>query len=75
MDKRDVLLAHLARAEGQVAIGRENIRRQYRLIAELENEARDTEEAIVLLKSLLVLQEQDEKYRDLLRGELKEHEK
>jgi hypothetical protein len=59
---RLTLLQHLAKAERHVAEGRHHIARQERLIAALDRDGHDTEEACVILTTLRetqVLHEQD----------------
>ena len=67
---RASLLGHLVRAEQRMVLGRRQIDNQYRVIAELERERRDTEEAIELLKQFLKAQEHFERERERLMAEL-----
>ena len=59
---RNVLLRLLARAEHLIALGKDRIDDQYRIIAELESDGHDTTEAIKLLREFIedqVLREQE----------------
>ena len=52
--ERAMLLA-LARAEQHIALGKEQINNQYRIIAKLETDGHDTAAAIELLKQFIEL--------------------
>jgi hypothetical protein len=67
---RGVLLQHLAQAERHVAEGEQLLLRQEELIAELDRDGHDTEEARVILDTLretqaLHLQDRDRIIREL----------
>ena len=57
---RAMLLDLLARAEQNVALGKEQIDSQYRIIAKLESDGHETAAAVELLKQFIEIQEQDE---------------
>jgi hypothetical protein len=63
---RATLLALLARAEQHVALGKEQIDNQYRVIANLESDGHDTSAAVELLKQFIEAQEHHERDRDRL---------
>ena len=50
---RGMLLALLARAEQHIALGKEQINNQYRIIAKLESDGHDTAPAVELLKQFI----------------------
>jgi hypothetical protein len=70
--ERAMLIALLARAEQQLAFGKEQINDQYRLIAALENDGHDTTAAINLLKEFIDTQQDNEDDRDRLLARLAE---
>ena len=51
--ERAMLLALLARAEQHIALGKEQINKQYRIIAKLESDGHDTARAVELLKQFI----------------------
>ena len=53
--ERAMLLAVLAQAEQHIALGKEQINNQYRIIAKLESDGHDTEAAVELLKQFIEL--------------------
>jgi hypothetical protein len=67
---RGRLLDHLAQVERHVALGREQIDNQYRIIAELESDGHDTTAAIDLLRQFIEVQELHEQDRDWLVSKL-----
>jgi hypothetical protein len=67
---RASLLDNLVEAEQCMVLGKRQIDNQYRIIAELEKEGRDTEEAIELLKQFIVAQENFERDRARLMTKL-----
>jgi hypothetical protein len=56
--------------EREIVFGQQLIDRQYRLIAELEHDGRDTTQAVTLLMQLLEGQELHEDERDWLKERL-----
>lgn len=64
------LLDHLAQVEQHVALGKEQIDNQYRIIAKLESDGHDTTAAVDLLKQFLEVQELHEQDRDWLVAKL-----
>jgi hypothetical protein len=67
---RASLLDHLAQAEQSMVLGKRQIDNQYRIIADLEREGRDTEEAVELLKQFVEAQENFERDRARLMTKL-----
>jgi hypothetical protein len=67
---RALLLRLLARAEHMIALGKERIDKQYRIIAELESEGHDTTDAMQLLKEFVDDQELREQEHDSLASKL-----
>jgi len=67
---RASLLEHLVRAEQQMVLAKRQVDNQCRIIAELEREGRDTEEAVELLKQFIGAQEQSERDRERLMTKL-----
>jgi hypothetical protein len=67
---RASLLDHSVRAEQHMVLAKRQVNDQYRIIAELERECRDTEEAIELLKQFIEAQELWERDRDRLMTKL-----
>ena len=67
---RASLLDHLVQAERCMVLGKRQIDNQYRIIAELEREGRDTEEAVQLLKQFVEAQENFERNRARLMTKL-----
>jgi hypothetical protein len=67
---RASLLDHLVQAEQSMVLGKRQIDNQYRIIAELEREGRDTEEAVKLLKQFVEAQENFERDRARLMTKL-----
>ena len=67
---RATLLDLLARAEQHVALGKEQIDSQYRLIANLESDGHDTSAAVELLRQFIEAQEHHERDRDRLVSKL-----
>ena len=65
-----MLLAVLAQAEQHIALGKEQINNQYRIIAKLESDGHDTEAAVELLKQFIETQQDDEEDRDRLLSKL-----
>ncbi|HEY7444640.1 MAG TPA: hypothetical protein VH701_19570 [Vicinamibacterales bacterium] len=61
MEDRASLLDHLVQAEQCMVLAKRQIDTQYRIIAELESEGRDTEEAVELLKQFIEAQENFER--------------
>ena len=68
--ERARLLDHLAQVEHHLALSREQIDNQYRIIAKLESGGHDTTQAIDLLKQFVEVQELHEKDRDRLVAKL-----
>ena len=68
--ERAMLLALLARAEQHIALGKEQINNQYRIIAKLESDGHDTEAAVELLKQFIETQQDNEQDRDRLMSKL-----
>ena len=68
--ERAILLALLARAEQHIALGKEQINNQYRIIAKLESDGHDTEAAVELLKQVIETQQDNEQDRDRLMSKL-----
>ena len=67
---RAMLLDLLARAEQNVALGKEQIDSQYRIIAKLESDGHEIAAAVELVKQFIEIQEQDEQERDWLASKL-----
>jgi hypothetical protein len=67
---RASLLDRLVQAEQSMVLGKRQIDNQYRIIAELEREGRDTEEAVKLLKQFVEAQENFERDRARLMTKL-----
>ena len=67
---RASLLDLLARAEQHMVLVKRQVNNQYRIIAELESEGRDTQEAIELLMQFIEAQELWERDRDRLMTKL-----
>jgi hypothetical protein len=67
---RASLLDDLVRAEQHMVLAKRQVDNQYRTIAELEREGRDTQEAIELLKQFIEAQELWERDRDRLMTKL-----
>ena len=68
--ERAMLLAVLARAGQHIALGKEQINNQYRIIAKLESDGHDTEAAVELLKQFIETQQDNEQDRDRLMSKL-----
>jgi hypothetical protein len=68
--ERVMLLALLARAEKHIALGKEQINNQYRIIAKLESGGHDTAAAVELLKRFIETQQDNEQDRDRLMSKL-----
>jgi hypothetical protein len=69
---RQTLLDQLVEAEQRVAVGKNEIQEQYRLIADLMRHGEDTVEAVAVLNQLLNAQEKHEADRDQRKAELAE---
>jgi hypothetical protein len=69
---RQLLLDHLVTAEQRIAVGKNDIQEQYRLIAELMRNGEDTVEVVAVLNQLLEAQEKHEADLDRLKAELAE---
>jgi hypothetical protein len=69
---RAELVEQLAKAEQGVAIGKQHIQNQYRIIAQLEQDGHATTEAIDFLIQLLETQEFHEAERDHIKAELED---
>ncbi len=67
---RTTLLDLLAQAELHIALGKEKVENQYRIISKLENEGHDTEAAVDLLKQFIEAQDDVEQDRDWLMSKL-----
>jgi hypothetical protein len=67
---RASLLDDLVRAEQHMVLAKRQVDNQYRTIAGLEREGRDTQEAIELLKQFIEAQELWERDRDRLMTKL-----
>jgi hypothetical protein len=65
---RDTLIILLAQAEWHIALGKEQIDNQYRIIATLESDGHDTTAAVDLLRQFIETQEHNEQERDWLRS-------
>lgn len=63
---RTSILDDLGQAERSMVVGKRQIDKQYRIIAELEGEGHDTEEAVELLKQFIEAQDRHERDRDRL---------
>ena len=68
--ERAMLLALLAQAEHHIALGKEQINNQYRIIAHLESDGHDTAAAVELLKQFIEAQQDNERDRDRLMSKL-----
>ena len=68
--ERAMLLALLAQAEQHIALGKERINNQYRIIARLENDGHDTVASVELLKQFIEAQQDNEQDRDQLMSKL-----
>jgi hypothetical protein len=69
---RAELVEQLAKTEQGVAIGKQHIQNQYRIIAQLEQDGHATTEAIDFLIQLLETQEFHEAERDHIKAELED---
>jgi len=69
---RQMLLDHLVEAEQRIAVGKNDIQEQYRLIAELMRNGEDTVEPVAVLDQLIEAQEKREAERDRLKAKLAE---
>jgi hypothetical protein len=70
MDRRGMLLEHLTQAEHHVALGKEHIENQQRVIAALHGRGGDTTAAIEFLNSLIDMQTAHEAHRARLIAEI-----
>jgi hypothetical protein len=70
---REVLLTQLVEAEHRIALCKNDIQEQYRLIADLMRNGEDTAEAIAALNQLLEAQKMHEADRDRLKADLGEN--
>ena len=68
--ERAMLLALLARTEQHIALGKEQINSQYRIIATLESDGHDTAAAVELLKQFIEAQQDNEQDRDRILSQL-----
>jgi hypothetical protein len=68
--ERAMLIALLARTEKHLALGKQQINNQYRIIARLEEGGHDTAAAIELLKQFIETQQDNEEDRDRLLARL-----
>ena len=71
MDRAE-LVEYLANAEQRVAVGKQHIQNQYRIIAQLEQDGHTTTEAIDFLIQLLDTQDDHEAERDHIKAELED---
>ena len=67
---RATLLDLIVRTERHIALARERVDNQYRIIAKLEDDGQDTEAAVEQLKQLIEAQEDLEQDRDWLLSKL-----